>query len=199
MRKIFLPLAAALCLLLTGCGSKAYQQQHQALQQRMGQSPVLSFRADIRAEYPDKTARFTLGYSRDESGAVVEILAPKLVAGVKARLEPDGSSLEYDGLMLGTGDLDSHGLSPMSCLPLLVSCLERGTLDSGSQDGADSVLELQDSDDLRCRVWLSGAELLPSRAELISEGRVMVFADIHDWQLGPAPETAAPSDTQEPE
>ena len=61
--------------------------------------------------------------------------------------------------------------------------------------GGCTVLELQSTDELVCTVWFAPEDMTPRQAELCSDGRVKVFAEISDWQEGFAP--AAPDETME--
>ena len=192
MKKLCLPLLLIACLLLTACGGREFSDAHEELSQHLGAVEALSFTANVRAEYENKTARFTLSYSEDSEGGSVTVLAPQLIAGVTARVKPDSTSLEYDGISLGTGDLDDYGLSPMSSLPMLVQALKTGALDSGWTEGDYTVMQINSTDTLSCTVWFQPETMTPCQAELISDGRVKVFVEISDWQEGaslPAPET----------
>lgn len=200
MKKFCLIMLLCLCPLLSGCGGEEFSDAREELARQLDESQSLSFTANVRAEYEHKTARFTLSYSQDEEGGIVTVLAPQLIAGVTARVEPDSASLVYDGICLGTGELDDYGLSPMSSLPMLVQALETGAMNSGWNEGNCLVLELQSSDELICTVWFEPEEMIPLQAELMSDGRVKVFAEISDWQPGqkPAlPEPAAGENTEE--
>ena len=123
------------------------------------------------------------------------MLAPQLIAGITARIEPGSTSLEYDGVCLGTGELDDFGLSPMSSLPMLVQAMKDGNVNAGWNESGCTVLELQSTDELTCTVWFSPEDMIPRQAELCSDGRVKVFAEISDWQEGFAP--SAPDETTE--
>ena len=195
MKKLCLTLTLCLCLLMSGCGGREFAKAREDLAARLDGAECLSFTANIRAEYEHKTARFTLSYYEDAQGGKVTVLAPQLIAGVTARIEPGSTSLEYDGVCLGTGELDDFGLSPMSALPMLVQTLREGGMNTGWSEGGFTVLELQSCDELVCTVWFDGETMTPRQAELASDGRVKVFVEISDWQEGFSP--AAPEETSE--
>ena len=180
---------------MSGCGGREFAKAREDLAARLDEAECLSFTANIRAEYENKTARFTLSYYEDGEGGRVTVLAPQLIAGVTARIQPGSTSLEYDGVCLGTGELDDFGLSPMSSLPMLVQALKDGDMNAGWSEGGCTVLELQSTDELVCTVWFAPEDMTPRQAELRSDGRVKVFAEISDWQEGFAP--AAPDETTE--
>ena len=195
MKKFCLSISLCLCLLMSGCGGREFAKAREDLAALLETAACLSFTANVRAEYEHKTARFTLSYYEDAEGGKVTVLAPQLIAGVSARIEPGSTSLEYDGVCLGTGELDDFGLSPMSALPMLVQALKDGDMNAGWTESGCTVLELQSTDELVCTVWFTSEDMTPRQAELRSDGRVKVFAEISDWQEGLAP--AAPDETTE--
>ena len=68
-------------------------------------------------------------------------------------MEKGATALEYDGLILDTGDLDAYGLTPMSALPLLVEALRTGHPDAFWEEGGCDAVELLFDDHTRARVW----------------------------------------------
>ena len=195
MKKLCLSFGLCLCLFMSGCGAREFTRARDTVAERLAGAECLSFTANLRAEYEHKTARFTLSYYEDSDGGKVTVLAPQLIAGVTARIEPGSTSLEYDGVCLGTGELDDFGLSPMSALPMLVQALREGGMNTGWSEGGFTALELQSCDELVCTVWFDGEAMTPQQAELASDGRVKVFVEISDWQEGFSP--AAPEETSE--
>ena len=182
MKKLYL-LVLTLCFFLSGCGKKDVQADFEAFSRRVENSS-LSFTANIRAEYENKTARFTLGYEESGEGGTVTVLAPELIKGIKAHVSPGSTSLEYESIVLDTGALDNFGLSPLSSLPHLVQAMRRGHMDSFWEEDEALVLQLQSEDELKCTVWFKKEGMIPLRAELSSGGRVTVFVEIDHWNEG---------------
>ena len=183
MKKLCLLTLLALSLLLAACGKdRAFKSEYESFSKELASAEAVSFTANVRAEYEHKTARFALSYTGDESGAVVTVLAPELISGISARVSPDGTSLEYGEISLDTGSLDSHGLSPMSALPVMMRALKSGHLDSYWTEDGKTVLRLIPDDEYICTVWF-GDEMTPLRAEVQSDGRIVVFAQLSDWKL----------------
>ena len=182
MKRLCLPLLLVFCLLLSSCGAGASRKQYEQFSQELSSQSSLSFTAQLRAEYEDKTAEFTLCYERDEDGQTVTVLAPELIAGVKAHIAAGNTALEYDGVRLDTGELDSYGLTHMSALPVLVDAMLNGHLDSRWQEDGKSVCQLISNDHLSVSVWFETESMTPVRAELASDGRVTVCCEISDWK-----------------
>ena len=175
MKRVCLPLLAIVCLLLTGCAGREVEKAYAGFSERV------------------KTAKFTLSYTEDDSGGAVTVLAPELIAGVTARVEPGSTVLQYDGVVLDTGSLDSLGLSPMSSLPVLVQAMKSGHLDSYGEEDGLYVCRLEPNDEYRVAVWFEPDGMVPQRAELESGGRVTVIAEISGWTEGTA---AAETETE---
>ena len=194
MRRRFIPLLLLFCQLLSACGSGAAENQYNAFAQALSEMDTLSFTAVLRAEYEDKTVDFTLRYNEDESGTSVTVLAPELVAGIKARVVGDSTALEYEGILIDTGNLDNFGLTPMSALPILVETMRAGHLESYWTEDSRAVFQLILDDHLYAVVYFESETMTPVRAELVSDGHVRVACDIAGWgAAGTAePSAAAP-------
>ena len=184
MRRFCLPLALLLALsalLLSGCGGRAAEKRYEDFSAELAAAEGLSFRAELRCEYPDRQLSFTLAYRLQGEEETITVLAPEEIAGIAARRTDGGTALEYDGLILETGDLDPYGLSPMNALPLLTDRLARGHLDSWWTEGEETVLCLVRDDHLSARVSFD-AQMRPLRAELMSDESMSIFCEIEDWR-----------------
>ncbi len=183
MKKKLLPLVLALCLLLSACGgSGEIKSAYDDCAEQLSSASSLSFNATVRAEYEHKSARFALNYVEDAEGGTITVVAPELIAGISAHVSKGSTTLDYGDVTLDTGALDEHGLSPMSALPLLVETLRSGYLDSFWEEDGKTVLQLVPNDELICTVWF-GEGMTPLRAELVSDGRVVIYADFTDWTV----------------
>lgn len=178
MKKILVLIPLLSCLLLAGCGSAA-RPQFDAFSQELAQRDALSFTAELTAAYPDRTASFSLRYALEGDVQRVTVLAPGRISGISARVEKGGTALEYDGLILDTGDLDSYGLTPMSALPMLVDALCTGHPDAFWEEDGHEAVELLVDDHTTVQVWFD--EGIPCRAELICDGVVTVQCEINNW------------------
>ena len=119
---------------------------------------------------------------QDENGAVVEILEPELVAGIKARVSEDTTQLEYEGVILDIGTLSDNGLSPMSALPVLVKAMREGHLDIVWTEDDMLAARIIPSDDITVTLWLS-KELVPLNAEISCDEKTVAFIEITDWSV----------------
>ena len=182
MKRLFIPLLLAFCLLLSACGANVVEERYKSFSQSLSAREDLDFSARLRAEYEDRTVDFTLRYSMNASGCTISVLEPERIAGIKAHLAPGSSRLEYDGLIIDTGDLDPYGLSPMSALPTLLEAMKNGHLESYWEEGDYTVLQLILDDHLYANVSFLLESMTPVCAELVSDGRVTVFCRLEDWK-----------------
>lgn len=189
MRKWMCVPMMTLCLLLVGCagGTGAGEEADAAALRapyanmtgcEMEAEIVWSegdqeWRAEVRCEYvPD-------------GETTVEVLSPETIAGVRAVVTGEDLKLEYEDLCLGAGTLSSQQVSPMACLPRLMSALRDGWLleenredwneipcvrltvdQSGSQDGK-----------ILSTLWLNTADGTPVRGEIAVDDEIILTAD----------------------
>ena len=168
-----------LALLLTGCG-QAQQEEYRAFAQELAARDALSFTAELTAIYPQRSADFSLRYDLSGETQRVTVLAPGRISGIAASVERGQTKLCYDGLILDTGELDDFGLSPMSALPILVDAMAGGQPDAFWDEGELHAVELLYSDHVTAQVWFT-EEMLPVRAELLSDGEVKITCEINNW------------------
>ncbi|WP_417043369.1 hypothetical protein [Dysosmobacter sp.] len=189
MRKWMCVPMMTLCLLLAGCagGTGAGEEADAAALRapyanmtgcEMEAEIVWSegdqeWRAEVRCEYvPD-------------GETTVEVLSPETIAGVRAVVTGEDLKLEYEDLCLGAGTLSSQQVSPMACLPRLMSALRDGWLleenredwneipcvrltvdQSGTQDGK-----------ILSTLWLNTADGTPVRGEIAVDDEIILTAD----------------------
>ena len=179
MKKTLILLILAVCLLLPACGNDA-EEHYLAFSQELSGRDALTFVADLTASYPDRSAVFTLRYSLENGIQRVTILSPGSISGISARVEGGGTALDYDGMILDTGDLDDYGLCPMSALPLLVDALSHAHADAFWTEEDAQVVKLLYDDHTNVQVWFA-ENMIPTHAELICDGTVTVACDIKNW------------------
>ena len=180
MKKNLLSALLLLSLLLSGCGSRAAQSRFASFSEALAGRETLSFTAELRAEYPDRSVRFTLRYEKDAEGETVTVLAPSEVEGIAARIAPDSSALVYDGMILDLPPMDPYGLTPMSALPRLYDALAHGHPDSFREEDGMTVWRLICDDHIAAEVWFDG-DMIPLRCELASDENVCIFCELSDW------------------
>lgn len=183
LKRLLPVLFVCLCLTLSACGGNDIETRYGAFSQELSQSESLSFNAALRAEYEDRSVDFTLNCRRDSSGCTVTVLEPEIVAGIKATLKPGSSGLEFQSMILDTGDLDNRGLTPMSALPALARAMESAHLESCWEEAGLYAVQLIADDHLSASVWFQPETMEPLRAELISDGHVTVKCDISEWSM----------------
>lgn len=183
MKRTAICLPLAIILLLTGCGSDEKQRAAE-LEERVCAAEEISFTAQLRAEYEDKTARFKLACSYSGSQCLVEILEPEAVAGIKARTADGESELLYDGVILDIGSLDARGLCPMSALPLLLEAMKGAYTELAWYEDDMLCMRLVPDDDYTVTLFADGQTLVPKSAEIVYRERVVAFIEISDWSTG---------------
>ena len=120
----------ALCLLLTGCGETPAKEITAAdLRALYTDVSGCTMEATIRCSQEDRAWEGTLRCDYvPGGGSTVEVLAPEMIAGVKAIVTADGLALSCDDQTLNIGTLTEEELSPAVCLPRLMDALRSGWL-----------------------------------------------------------------------
>lgn len=179
MKKLLVPLMISLCL-LCGCADKGEESFEQFTTQ-LREKENISFTADVRAEYADKTAEFCLKYTQTGDSACITVVEPEIIAGISARVREGSLQLEYDGAILDIGQLADSDLSPMSALPLITDALKNAYIDLAWTEDDMIAARLMPDDDTVVTVWLSG-ELVPQSAQISYKEKTVVFAEISQWE-----------------
>ena len=151
-------LAAALCLLLCGCGKKNAAEA-QAVQQRYAALTGAVAEAEIVSHPEGETRSFTVRCTcdRTKDTATTTVMAPEELAGLSATVTGEKLLIQYDGPALAEGYVLAVGEETLEDTPCL-----RLALDTTDADGEKVV----------CTVWLAEEE--PVYAELSREGKLLL-------------------------
>lgn len=188
-------LTITLCLTLTCCGGEGGNQAEQLALDIRGEYLAMegcTASLDVTADYGQRVYQYGVDLAWQREGAcVLTITAPENVAGVTARLEKDGSFLEYDGVQVETGSLDSDGMSPVEGIPLLLETIQTGYI---AECGMET---LEDGEVLRvvCRdpetapgvgreysLWFDPGTHALLRGELAQDGYTVLQCAFSDFQ-----------------
>ncbi len=182
MKRLCVMLLILPCLMLSGCGTGAEEKRFEEFSSELRGRETVSFTADVRAEYDDHTARFTLAYSGNSEDCTVTVIEPDIISGVTMRFESGSSVLDCESISVDTGFLDESGMTPVNALPIIVRAMCSGHLDSCASVDGVPVWYIVPEDGVTVALWMSGEDTTPLRAELASGGRVRLFCEIHDWK-----------------
>jgi len=119
----------ALCLSLTACGGKGNTAGDLAAQVRGRYLELTAMTAhmEVTADYGQRLYRYGVDAAWEKEGeTVLTLTAPENVAGVTARIAKGETALEFDGVMVETGPLDSGGLTPIDAFPVLLEYAREG-------------------------------------------------------------------------
>lgn len=186
-RSIMLPVLM-ISLLLTGCGSAAPEQKIEQQFSAYAAAEELSFTADITARLDDEFFQCTLLCERSEDGTTVEVLAPELIAGVKAQIKDGEASVEYEDIILSVGTAGLDGLQPVSAVPFLMDALKGGhVIRTWTEKDGDTPLlaaQIYAGDLADVTIWFDAGTLTPWHAELSQDGAVVISCEIREFKLG---------------
>ena len=188
MKRIGLCACILTLLLISGCGShEKNARDWRQFRENINSAQALSMKVEVTADIGGKVMTYTLAYTESGGESSVEVLAPELIAGIRARFSESGAALEYDGLVLDTGEPAPDGLTPISALPALAGAFRSGHVESLGSEISDGVAMLTAdvliSESSAARIWLDAASRAPLCAEIRSGGRVIVRCEFLESQF----------------
>ena len=138
--------------------------------------------AAVTSSDDEKICEYTLLFTQDAEGETVEVLAPELIANIKAHIGKEEVTLSYDGVMLETGSSLSDNLSPLMAIPLFMDIITEGHLEnawSETSDGTElAVSELEMPDGTIMTLWQRSSDMTPIHADIRSGDKVEIKIDI---------------------
>ena len=182
--------------LLTGCrGSEGNEAEETALRLRGRYLEMTgcSGTVQLTADYGERIYRYELEFTQREKETVMVLTSPETVGGITARLsEEQGSVLEYDGVVLETGALNEDGLTPVGALPILLTAMREGYLDTCAleewKEGSVLRMLIRDPEKplgtgLELLVWLEVDQGKLLRAELSQDGICVIQCEFSAWNM----------------
>lgn len=172
-------------LLLAGCGEREarLEKSFEVFRESVAAAGLVTVRGTLTADFGETEERYVLDASYDGKQTTVEIVEPALIAGVKASARWGETSIEYGGVLLGTGALDEEGLSPVAAMPAIFAAMAGGYAELLWWDGDLIAARIYAGENARCTVWLEAESLVPVHAEIASGGRTVVSCDLTGWQI----------------
>jgi len=174
-----------LLLLLSACGGKG-ESEAADLRDRYHDMAGCTMEAAVTCSQGDRVWQAELRCEYVPDGEItVEVLSPETIAGVRAVLDGETLTLEYEDLCLNAGTLSSQSVSPMACLPRLMSALRDGWLLEENEETWNDVscrrLMVDQSGTQNGKivstVWLRQEDGTPVRGEISVDGENILTAE----------------------
>lgn len=185
MRKTIVSALMMTLLLLPGCGEREVRLEEgfDAVRQAVTAARSIRFETQLTADWGQTVAEYTLAVDYDGQQTVLEIRAPELLAGVKATALRGETSVDYDGVILGTGPLDREGLTPMSAVPVILDALASAYVELLWWDADAIAARLYVGEQSVATVWLDGESLALTAAEIASDGKTVIACKMTNWEI----------------
>lgn len=179
-RAIMLVLTIITALSLSACGAeKLTESAAMRVRREFSEAESVKANVQITADYGERVYTFALRFSGTEDDCRMEITAPEEVKGLSAVIDGEGKRLLYDGAAFETGGLLEDGLSPAAAVPLMLKTWKSGYAAERSRERENGeLLEalLYETGKCTVKTWFDGETLLPVRAEISENGRVVIKA-----------------------
>lgn len=182
-----------LCLLLSGCGGGGEAQKQAAAVREPYQTMTgCTMEAEVTCGVGSEDAlTFSLRCDYVPEGETdVEVLAPETVAGVKAVISGDDLTIQYGDGCLNAGTLSTEKVSPVDCLPRLISALRSGWLLEQNRETMKDVPCLRlcldqttDSGKILSTVWLRQDDGTPVYGEITVNDEIILRAEFTSFEF----------------
>lgn len=170
---------------LAACGGERKAEDLAAeIRTSMIAAQKLEMSLTISADYGDKVYTFGVNYTGNAANGQIEIRSPESVAGLTANVDVAQISLSYDDVTLDTGLVVSDGLAPVEAVPFMISQWQSGYITASGREKLGEIetvaLTIYVSETEELRTWFDLQSLLPVRAELSDNGRMVIACDFEN-------------------
>ncbi len=179
-----------LCLLLVACGGKTDADADQLALDIRAEYIAMTACAgqmELTADYGERVYVYLIDFDYEKEGQLVlTVLEPDNIAGITARVDSEGTRLEFDGVTLETGSLSPDGLSPIDGLPALLTQAREGCIvECGfEQIGETETLriccrdpEAASGENTEAAIWFDKSNHEMVKGEISVEGYTVIRCD----------------------
>lgn len=181
-------------LLLAGCGAAEEDGAEELALTIRGEYLAMdscAAQASITADYGQRVYQYELAVSVTEEETTLALTAPDTVAGLTARLSGEENLLEFDGVSVETGPLDSSGLSPVSAVPALLEAARSGYITACTLEEDGTLLRvdcgdpaLSPGEGTETSLWFDAATHALTKAEISVDGFRVILCDFKGFTAG---------------
>lgn len=182
MRKAFVSALMMTLLLLTGCGRREagrLESEFAAFREALRAAGTLEAELSMQWDDGSSLSQYGLHLDYDGEALAMTLTEPELIAGIRAVLDREGARIEYEGVMLGVGEMG--GFSPVSCVPAMLDAMAYGYNELLWREDGYLAARLWLDDDNILTLWLQDGE--PLCAEIASGGMTVMTCHFSLWQM----------------
>jgi hypothetical protein len=192
MMTLVLPLAAC-----GGGGGNEAEALALEVRSRYLEMTACAGHLELTADYGQRVYVYGVDLTWEKEGETcLTLTAPENVAGTVARIANGETVLEYDGVMVETGELDGAGLTPVDAVPALLTCAREGFLAECALEDWDGAQRLhvtsrdpeeEPGSGVETQLWFQPDTGALLRGEISSDGFTVVTCEAVNFTLtGPA-------------
>lgn len=195
MPKRLCALMMTLVVTLTACGGGEDNEAERTLNEIRGkylEMTACSGHGELTADYGQRVYTFGIDFTWAREGeTTLTLTSPENVKGTAAHIAAGETALEYDGVMMETGPLDSQGLAPIDALPALLACAQEGfaaecALEEGDPGRLHVVCRDPESapgSGVETELWFDADSAVLLRGEISEDGFTVIQCDLTEFTM----------------
>lgn len=180
-------LTIILLLALCGCGRQnADEKTALSLRTAMTEAAGCRMVLEVNADCDGRLYTFCLEYENTPEGKTITVLSPETIAGVAARVDETALQLEFEDVVLDFGMPEGALSTPLMVPYLLDTCMKSAYIAYTADSEMGTLVRYYhgfEDDRLEVQVAIDRASLTPKTCEVFSDGRVIVSAQITEFEL----------------
>lgn len=194
-KSVCTPMIALACALsLCGCvGEQADNDLALALRSDFLSMEGCTGAMTVTADYGQRVYTYDVEFtSSQKDGMTLTITAPEEVAGISAHIAAGETWLEFDGVQIETGPLNSDGLTPLDALPAILTAVRSGYIaeTNSEQAGERDTLRLccrdperEPGEGLETVLWFDKEQKTLLRGELRQDGASILQCEFSSFAI----------------
>ena len=179
-RALLLVLTITAALVFSACGAeRVTENAAQRVRREFSEAESVVMNVKMTADYGEKVYDFALRFSGTDEACRIELTYPEELRGLEAVTDETGERLIFEGAAFETGGLFGDDVTPVAALPLMIKTWKTGYASERSRetlDGKSADALSYDLESGKIKTWFDFDTLLPIKAEISENGRVVLTA-----------------------
>ncbi len=186
MRRIAVTAALMISLLaLSACSERSNEEKFEDLRSEALRATSVTAEVLVRQDLGNTVADYRLDFLYEGTESTITVTEPLELAGVKVSISEDLAEINYEGIMLGTGEFENETPTPVTAMSIITHCILEGHIESVWAEGEYYAIVLIPNDDIKIELRINNESGMPETAYIIEreDGTPLLRCDINDFSM----------------